>query len=67
MAADNLHDALNAEIVRNKELLIEYERIPEGKLGAMIIKLALRGAELAIQEQDLPKMIYYYNELKGSQ
>ena len=60
----NLIEGLQDEIERNKELLLEYYKIPTGGFAAIIIRQRIKEAEEAIAEGDLLKMISCYKKLR---
>lgn len=60
----NLIQGLHKELDRVRELLKLYEEIPEGFFGASLIKVAIKKAEQAIEEEDIVKETVAYKELK---
>jgi len=42
---DNLMEGLLKELNRNKEILVEYEKIPAGAFGALMIKQKITDAK----------------------
>lgn len=63
----NLMEGLINEMNRCRELLKEYEKIPEGVFGAAMIKQDIKNAEEAITENDVVKMLTAYQALKECQ
>lgn len=63
----NIIQGLLEEIARNRELLKEYERIPEGIFGVAVIKHTIARAELAMAQGDTIAMIIEYQNLKETQ
>lgn len=63
----NLMEGLINEMNRCRELLKEYEAIPEGVFGAAMIKQDIKNAEEAITENDVVKMLTAYQALKECQ
>jgi len=61
----SLGEALPELIVEVKEILREYESIPEGAFGAVLIKESLRKAEEANRLQDVELMMIAYQDLEG--
>jgi len=45
-----MKEKIQKEIERCKELLVMYEEIPEGFLGASMIRMAIKNAESILQE-----------------
>jgi hypothetical protein len=64
MSTQNLMEGLTSEISRVKELLLQYEAIPQGTFGATVLKQDIKLAEDAIKEEDIVKMITAYKLLK---
>lgn len=64
MEPKTLADELPKEQARCRELLAEYQKIPTGRFGAIMIEAALREADEASASQDLPRMIAAYQRLK---
>ena len=60
----NLQEALVKEVKRNQELLKEYEAIPEGKFGALMITMDLEKAYHALARGDVVEMAQAYEALK---
>ena len=60
----NIKDALPEEIERCKKVLKAYEEIPTGALGASMIRGLIKNAEQALEEENLPAMLSYYQQLK---
>jgi hypothetical protein len=63
----NLMEGLLSEISRAKDILQEYERIPNGagKIGAAMIIIQIKKAEKSIIENDVIKMLSCYESLKN--
>jgi hypothetical protein len=61
---ENLMDGLLRELNRNRELLKEYEAIPQGAFGAMFIRQSIKNGEDAIASGDVVKMLQAYSTLK---
>jgi hypothetical protein len=59
-----LGDALPKEIERCRELVDLYRSVPNGEFGARMIENDINLAIQAMAENDLPKMIYAYKQLK---
>lgn len=62
--AESLMDGLFNEMNRCREGLKLYESIPEGALGAIMIKRSIAKAEQSIKENDVVKMLIAYQDLK---
>ncbi len=62
----NLIDGLNAELIRNREILKIYEGIPERRFGAVMIKQSIKMAEKAIAEGDIVAMVRACKELQST-
>ena len=60
----NLIEGLQKELSRNRELLKEYEAIPQGVFGATMIKQAIKNTETAMADNDTVAMLKCYQELK---
>jgi len=58
-----LGESLPKEIERCQQLLLEYEKIQAGAFGAGMITQAIKTANKAIIDQDLPAMIRAYEAL----
>ena len=56
----NLMQGLLDQMNRCREVLSEYERIPEGAIGAMLIKQDIANAEAAIASGDVVQMVRAY-------
>lgn len=52
---------------RAREVLKEYESIPEGALGAAMIKLSIANTEKSIKDNDVVEMLRCYQNLKEIQ
>lgn len=65
----NLAEALQEELSRNTELLVEYSSLPNGAgfLGAELLKDRIERANKAIISGDVVQMLAVYEELKGSE
>lgn len=61
----NLAQGLQDEIARATDLLVEYEKIPTGVFGAMMIRQALAKARKVLAEGDTIGIMRAYSELKG--
>ena len=54
----NLAKGLHDEIIRNKELLVEYQAIgPPGQFGATMIMRDIKTAEDALDSGEVTKMV----------
>ena len=62
---ENLMDELLKEMNRAREVLKEYEQIPEGIFGAAMIKQSIQRAEKSISSGDVVQMLLAYNDLKS--
>jgi hypothetical protein len=60
----NLIDGLQEEMNRCRELLKQYEAIPEGVFGATMIKQTIKRSEQSISSGDVVEMLIMYEELK---
>jgi hypothetical protein len=60
----NLMDGLFDEMNRCRELLKEYEAIPQGAFGAHFIRQSIKNAEDAIKSNDVLQMLAAYQALK---
>ena len=60
----NIIEGIQQEVVRCRELLKEYEAIPQGAFGAIMLKQIIAKAETAIAHGDTIEMIRLYQELK---
>lgn len=61
---ENLMDGLLKQMDRVRELKKEYDAIPQGKFGSIMIQRDIDAAEQAIKENDVVKMIHAFNALK---
>jgi len=61
----NLIEGLQKEMNRCRELLKEYDAIPQGKFGAIMIRDEIEKAEKAIATGDTVAMMQSLEELKG--
>ena len=61
---ENIIEGIQQEVVRCREILKEYEAIPQGAFGAMMIKRTITEAESAVAHGDTIEMILKYKELK---
>lgn len=63
----NLTQGLNQELKRVRDLIKEYESLPDnsGIIGATIMKEAVKKADKAIEENDVVAQVKIYAELKG--
>ena len=61
----NLMEGLIEQANRCREVLKEYEKIPEGAFGAMMIRQDIANAEAAMASGDVIKMLAAYEALKG--
>ena len=61
----NLIEGLQKEMNRCRELLKEYDAIPQGKFGAIMIRAEIEKAEKAIATGDTVAMMQSLEELKG--
>ena len=62
----NLMEGLLSEMNRCRDLLKEYEKIPAGVFGAMMIKQDILRAEKAIGEGDIVEMVKAFKTLRES-
>ena len=62
----NLMEGLLQEIGRNRELLVQYESIPEGVFGATMIRQVITNAERAVCDGDVVAMMVAYKELQDT-
>lgn len=64
---ENLMQGLLSEISRAKDILTEYEQLPNcaGKIGAAMIIIYIKKAEQSIIENDVIKMLSCYESLKN--
>jgi hypothetical protein len=65
--SENLVEALEREIDRNRELLKAYESIPTGTFGAMMIERDIKNAVKALASGDAVEIIKAYQEMKDNQ
>lgn len=61
----NLAEGLIQEMNRCREVLREYQQIPEGAFGAMMIKRDIEVAEHALGSGDVVAMLSAYKALQG--
>jgi len=61
----NLIKGLQQEMNRCRELLQEYDAIPQGVFGAMMIRQIIKNAENAIAMGDTIAMMKSLKELQG--
>jgi len=64
---ENLMDATLRELNRNRELLEEYKKIPQGAFGAAMITQLIQRTEKAIDSGDTVELIICYGQLQESQ
>lgn len=63
---DTLGEALPREMSRVRDdILPLYDRIPEGRLAAMMMRQDLDAATKALAEGDVAEMMRRYESLKG--
>lgn len=62
----NLISGLLEEISRNREILNQYEGIPQGKFAEAIIKSEIKEAERALKMGDVTEMLIALQKLKGT-
>ena len=62
----NLMEGLLKEIGRNREILTQYESIPEGAFGATMIKQGIANAEKSMCSGDVVAMMVAYKELQDT-
>ena len=60
----NLLTAITQEIERCAVLRTEYEQVPAGKWGAMMIQHAIDNGHLAIQSGDIVELVTALKELQ---
>jgi len=65
----NLMEGLLEEMNRVRELISDYEELPNGAgmFGATIMKTNIKRAEKSISDNDVVAMLRMYEELKGHQ
>ena len=63
----NLMEGMIEELNRNRELLKEYEAIPQGVFGAAMIKKDIEDAEKAMGGGDVIEMLSCYETLKKNE
>lgn len=63
----NLMEGLLHEIERNRELLSEYQSIPTGAFGAMLVAADIKDAEKALASGDTVEMLRVYNALQNNE
>jgi hypothetical protein len=63
----NIIEGIQQEVVRCRELLKEYESIPQGAFGAIMLKKTIAEAESAVAHGDTVEMIRQYQALKECQ
>ena len=63
MEKENLVSGLHNEIVRVKELLKEYEALPQGRFAAHFLRMSLKQAEEALASGDAVDMLRCYQDL----
>lgn len=63
----NLIDGMFTQMNRARELLQQYEALPDGSgvFGAMFIKKAIQQGEAAIASGDVVQMLQAYHELEN--
>ena len=64
--AENLMDGLLSEMNRVREIIKEYEHPAlngAGMLAATMMKISIQNAEIAIQQDDVIKMLTCYTQL----
>lgn len=61
----NLMEGLIEQANRCRDVLREYEKIPEGAIGAAIIRQHITTAERAMGSGDVVAMLQAYEMLKG--
>lgn len=64
--SENLMDGLFSEMNRVREIIKEYEALPNnaGLFASISMKHDISMAENSIKENDVIKMMFSYNELK---
>lgn len=60
----NLMEGLIQETNRCREVLAEYEKIPTGAFGAMMIREDIKEAEAAMASDDAVRMLAAYKRVK---
>lgn len=64
-APPNLMDGLLSEILRVKEIQVEYKAIgPPGMFASALMEISLKKAQEAIAENDVIQMLSAYKDLK---
>ena len=63
----NLMDGLFEEMNRVRELISEYKTLPNnvGMIGAALMEINIKNAEIAIRNNDVIAMIRTYEQLKS--
>ncbi len=64
---ENLAEALDYEINRNRELLDDYKQIPTGAFGAHMIDRDIRSAVAALASGDVIQMLQAYSAMKNNE
>ena len=64
MMDSNLEKELKLEIERNKEILKQYESIPQGIFAATLIKHSIKFAQNALGEGNLVHIIQSLKDLR---
>ena len=64
---DNLPEAMEKQIERNRELLEIYKTIPTGGFGATMIAHDIREGIAALASGDVIRILRSYESLKGNE
>ena len=64
---NNLPEAMEKEIQRNRELLDVYRTIPTGGFGATMIARDIREGIAALASGDVIRILRVYEALKGNE
>ena len=64
---NNLPEAMEKEIQRNRELVDVYKTIPTGGFGAMMIDRDIKEGVAALASGDVIRILRSYESLKGNE
>ena len=64
---NNLPEAMEKEIQRNRELLYVYKKIPTGVFGAMMIDRDIKEGVASLASGDVIRILRSYESLKGNE
>lgn len=64
--SENLMDGLFSEMNRVREIVKEYDSLPNnaGAFGSALMRLSIQNAENAIKDNDVIQMLVAYEKLK---